>query len=127
MLPVPQEIVVDCVGEVSGERYRGVFKIKPRLSHRDSLLRDQFRRELLGKDGDAADPSAVNVAEVFSKVWAHTIEAPLFWREANRGLDLLDESPVVAVYQAIIQKEREFVENIKKQGEEAVKDLKKEA
>lgn len=120
----PVEIAINCDGEVTGEKYKGVFKIRPRLSHRDTLLRDQFRRELLGQGGDAADANAQNIAEVFSKIWAHTIEAPIYWKDSNRGLDLLDEAPVVAIYKAIVEKEKEFVDALKKAGEEAAKDLK---
>lgn len=120
----PVEIAVNCEGEVTGEKYKGVFKIKPRLTHRDTLLRDQFRRELLGGDGDASDPNARNIAEVFSKIWAHTVDAPIYWKDSNRGLDLLDEAPVVEIYQAIVKREKEFVDALKKSGEEAAKELK---
>lgn len=120
----PVEVAINVVGDVTGEKYRGVFKIKPRLSHRDTLMRDQFRRDLLGKDADMADPNAVNVAEVFSKIWAHTVESPMYWRESNRGLDLLDESPVVEIYKAIVAKEKEFIDALKKAGEEAAKEIK---
>lgn len=119
----PIEVAINCDGEVTGEKYRGVFKIVPRLSHRAILMRDQFRRDLLGKDADLADPNAMNIAEVFSKIWAHTVDAPIYWKDSNRGLDLLDEAPVVEIYQAIVAKEKEFVEAIKKAGEAAQKDL----
>lgn len=119
----PVEVAINVDGDVTGEKYRGVFKIRPRLSHRDTLLRDQFRRDLLGKDAEMADANAVNIAEVFSKIWAHTVDAPIFWKDSNRGLELLDESPVVEIYKAIVAKEKEFVDALKKAGDEATKDL----
>ena len=119
MANLPIEFIVDVPGETSGETFKGVFKAIPRLSHSANLRRDQLRRDLLGPKAEEAGPDAVNVAVVFSKVWAHLTETPSWWRESRNGLDLLDESPVAAVYDNVTRIEREAFEAVKKKADAA--------
>lgn len=126
MSNLPVEFSISVVGEVTGESYKGVFKAKPFLSHRDTMTQDQMRRDLLGTKPESAGTSAISSALVFSKIWIHLTGAvPNFWKDASNGLDLLDEAPVVAVYDNIVRIEKEAVQALKKEGEEAAADLKK--
>ena len=127
MANIPVEFTINVTGETTGETFKGVFKAKPRLSHRDTLLQDQMRRDLLGPKPEAAGQAAVANSLVFSKVWIHLLETPSWWKEAGNGVDLLDESPVVAVYDQLTKIEKEAMEAAKKDGEEAAKTLKKES
>ena len=127
MANVPVEFKIKVVGEVTGEEYVGTFKAKPRLSHRDTLLQDQMRRDLLGPKGAEAGQAANASALIFSKCWIHLTEAASFWKDAGNGVDLLDEAPVVAVYDQILKIEAEANEKVKKAAEKAAEDLKAEA
>lgn len=118
-----RSIAVDIKGTVTGQQFMGVFKIKPLLSHRDKLRRDQLKRELLGVQSDQASEAAYRTAEVFSKLWCHIIESPSWWKDASNGLDLLDEEPIVFLIEAIVKMEQEILDGISKQGEESKKDL----
>ena len=124
MANLPIEFTINVVGETTGETFRGNFKAKPRLSHRDTLLQDQMRRDLLGPKPTDAGQAAIASSLVFSKIWIHLTEAPTFWKEAGNGVDFLDEAPVVAVYDNIVRIEKEAIEAIKKDGEKAAADLK---
>lgn len=124
MANLPVEFTINVTGEITGDTFRGVFKVKPRLSHRDTLLQDQMRRDLLGPKPGEAGQSAVASALVFSKIWAHLAEAPNWWKDAGNGVDLLDEAPVVAVYDAVQKVEKEAVDAVKKAGEKAAEELK---
>lgn len=124
MPAITEQFSIDVTGE-SGQKYPGIFKAKPRLSHRDALLQDQFRRDLLGPKADQpVAGGAQAVADVFSKIWVHLTEAPLWWREAGNGIDLIDEAPVAAVYKEILRIEREAIEKVLKKGEEAKESIK---
>jgi hypothetical protein len=123
---LPIEFSISVTGETTGEEFKGVFKARPRLSHSMTLQRDQIRRDLLGVKGEEASVEAVNVATVFSTIWSHLTDAPGWWKESNRGLDLLDESPVAAVYDQILKLQREASVSLKKLGEEAERALKVE-
>lgn len=88
---------INVKGEKTQEDYRGVFEVKLALSHRESLVKDQRRRELLGPKPEAADKEARNIAFVFAKLYIHITKAPSWWAEADGGVDLLDEAPVMEV------------------------------
>lgn len=126
MANIPVEFSINAVGETTGESFKGVFKAKPRLSHRDTLLQDQMRRDLLGPKPEAAGQAAVANSLVFSKIWAHLVEAPSWWKDAGNGVDLLDEAPVVAVYDNIVRVEKEVLDAVKKAGDTAAEKLKAE-
>lgn len=119
MSNIPVEFSVSVTGEVTGETFKGVFKAVPRLSHRDNLRRDQLRRDLLGGKPDEASPDALNVSLVFSKIWVHLVEAPSWWKDSGNGVNLLDESPVAAVYDNVARIEREAFEAVQKKAKDA--------
>lgn len=124
MASVPVEFTINVTGESTGEQFKGLFKVKSRLSHRDSLMQDQMRRDLLGPKPGEAGQGAIASALVFSKIWIHLIEAPSWWKDQGNGVDLIDEAPVVAVYDQIQKIEAEALEKVKKGGEKAAEDLK---
>jgi hypothetical protein len=124
---IPIEFSVTVEGETTGETFKGVFKARPRLSHSLTLLRDQFRRDLIGTKSEGASQEAINVATVFSKIWAHVVDAPSWWKESGKGLELLDESVIAAIYENVLRIEREASVSIKKAGEEAAKVLKEDS
>ena len=129
MANLPVEFSVSVVGEVTGETFKGVFKAIPRLTHRDNLRRDQLRRDLLGSKPEDASADATNVSAVFSKIWAHVTDVPSWWKDSRNGLDLLDETPVAAVYDNVARIEREAIEAVQakaqKQVAEVAEELKK--
>jgi hypothetical protein len=124
---LPVEFSVDVVGEVTGETFKGVFKAVPRLSHRDNLRRDQLRRDLLGSKPEDASVDATNVSAVFSKLWVHLVEFPSWWKDSKNGLELLDETPVAAVYDNVARIEREAIEAIQKKAQAQVEAVAEEA
>lgn len=127
MANIPEEFTINVTGETTGESFRGVFKAKPRLSHRDTLTQDQMRRDLLGPKPAEAGPGAVASSTVFSKIWIHLTEAPNWWKEAGNGVDLLDEAPVVAVYDQVQKIEQAAIDKVKKPAEKIATVMKAEA
>lgn len=124
----PKSFTIDVEGSTTKQKYTGVFKIRPLLSHRQKLQKDESKRQLLGVLPDSASVDAMKTAIIFSKVWAHVLEAPGWWKEAANGIDLLDDDPVGMVYDKIIEIENELTGNIEKDGEKAkegLADLKK--
>ncbi len=122
----PVEFTIDITGEKTGEKYPGVFKARPRLSHLDTLRMDQVRRDLLGPKPELASDDAKNVASAFSKIWAHLVApTPRWWEASGGGINLLDEDPVAAVYANVLRIEKEAQEAVVKQGEKARESLKK--
>lgn len=89
---------------VSGEgdaKYLGEFKMRLRLSHFQSLRKDELRRELLGTNPQFAPDEVFKSAYILSTCAAYIIDGPKWWLNSNSGRDLLDEEPVAAVFEQI--------------------------
>lgn len=110
-------------GETTGDDYKGNFSVKTRLSHRDQLNRDRIRRDLLGEDAASASPRAHTQAEVFSQLAVRVTKSPSWWSDNANGLDLMDDAPVKAVYDAALKAEQEALDVLKSQAEDAKESL----
>lgn len=119
----PKSFSVDVEGKFTKTKYMGVFKVRPLLSHRDKLRREEIRRQLVGTFSEGASEDAFRIATVFSKIWAHLVEAPSWWKDAGNGIDLLDEEPVEAVISKLIEYELEITGQITQDGEKAKEEL----
>ena len=124
----PKSFTINVKGTTTQQDYNGVFKVRLLLSHRQKLQKDEARRGLLGAQPDQASMDAMKTAVIFSTVWAHLLEAPGWWKDANNGIDLLDDEPVGEVYDKIVALQEEAFGTVEKEGEkakEAIKEMKK--
>lgn len=119
----PKSFSVDVEGSTTKRRYNGVFKVRPLLSHRQKLQKDEMKRQLLGMLPDGASNDAFKTAVIFSTIWAHLVEAPGWWKDASNGIDLLDEEPIEAVIDKIVAFEEEVKGQLIKDGEKAKEGL----
>lgn len=120
-----ESFVVDVVGDVTGKTWKGLFKTKLRLSHRDQLKQDEIRRELLGKNAEHASERSKNQAEIFAFVAAHILSAPSWWEANDGGLDLEDDNVVSEVFAGIAKAKTDAVKKLQEEAEGAVEELKK--
>lgn len=121
-----QAFTISVVGEVSGETFRGEFRALKFLTHRQQLLLDQKRRELLGSNAEFSSQRARNQAEIFSQLFVRLSEAPKWWIESGNGMDLVDDNIMVEVFNAAMKVEEEAVASVKKKAEDAKEALKKD-
>jgi hypothetical protein len=121
-----QAFTVSVVGETSGETFRGEFRAVKFLTHRQQLLLDQKRRELLGTSPDQAGVRAKNQAEIFAQLFVRLSSAPKWWLESGQGMDLVDDNVMVEVFQSAVKVEEEAVAEMKKRAEAAKEQLKRE-
>lgn len=121
-----QAFTVSVVGETSGETFRGEFRAVKFLTHRQQLLLDQKRRELLGGVPEQAGVRAKNQAEIFAQLYVRLSDAPRWWLESGSGMDLIDDNVMVEVFQGAMKVEEEALTEMKKKAEAAKEQLKKE-
>lgn len=121
-----QAFTVSVVGEVSGETFRGEFRAVRFLTHRQQLILDQKRRELLGGSPDQAGVRAKNQAEIFAQLSVRIVQAPRWWLESGNGMDLIDDNVMVEVFNGALKVEEEALEEMKKKAEAAKQHLKEE-
>lgn len=113
-------------GEITKEKYLGEFTVKTMLSHRDSIVRDSKRREILGETKpEYASEDVTTLATVLSELFVRVVQAPDWFRASNNGMDLLDTTPLYEIYKKAMEAENAVFAKIKKDGEEAKQDIKK--
>lgn len=122
-----ESFTVDVVGENTEQPWKGLFKTKLRLSHRDYLRQDEIRRGLLGEKPENASPRAANTADLFSFISVHLLEAPQWWTMNQDGLALEDDNVIGEVYSRIVEKKAEAAKKAKEKAEADLKELSKPA
>lgn len=116
---------ISVIGDTTNEKWHGTFKARVRMSHRDSMLRDRLRRQMLGNDSPAlATPRAQSQAQIFSFLDVTLVEAPAWWKDNGNGQDLYDDNVVAAVFDEVEKGMEEAREKLKKQAEESMAALK---
>ena len=125
--PLPNEakFSISLVGDVTGTTWSGAFKMKLRLSHREQLKRDEYRRSLLGADPDHASPRALSTAECFSEITAHLVEMPKWWILLDNGMDLEDDNVVAEIYNNVIKELVNYRKLVSDRSDKGKVDLKK--
>jgi len=119
----PKSFSVDVKGESTQQQYSGVFKVRLLLTHRQKLQKDEMKRQLLGVAPENPSQDAFKTAIIFSKIWAHLVEAPSWWKDAGNGIDLLDEAPVDDVISKLAAMEEELNKSLSKEGDKAKEEL----
>ena len=98
---------ISLTGDVTQEKWLGNFKCKLRLSHRDSLAKDVYRRQLLGANPDQASGRAASLAFIASELSVRITSAPAWFMASDNGLELSDDNVLAAIYDECTKKEKE--------------------
>lgn len=118
---------LDEVGAISNESFKGEFKVKKALSFRESLQKDQIRRDLLGDtNGSPASYEAQEYATMLSELRVRLVDPPAWWKEANNGAELRDENVLLKVWSETVTIVNAFLESKKAAVEAARKKLESE-
>lgn len=118
---------ISLVGDETGEKWVGDFRAKERLTHRDTLIKDMRRRELLGSFGGDPDPRARSVAIIVAELTVRLTKMPRWFEESNLGLDLEDENVLAEVWDKAVKVQLAASEARQKAAEEKQKELRKDA
>lgn len=121
--PITIPFFFECTGELTGEQYRGDFKIKARLSQRDHLQRDAIRRSLLGERPEAASAEAIVRAVMLAHLSVSIMEGAAFWKDSQGGLDLYDDDPIFGLYDKVIEEQKKVAEEQLAKAQKAKDDL----
>jgi len=114
------------VNAASGQNYSGLFRVRKRLSHSQSLRRDELRRELVGTRPESAPDHIQKNAFILSTCAAYVIDGPSWWNENSNGIDLFDEEPVGAVFEEIQKVVKSVAQELETKANKAKEALKAE-
>lgn len=114
---------IKVLGTFTGQEWAGEFEFYSVLTHRQQLEKDRLRREFLGAFSEAVDKNTFGRANAFADLKVRVISAPSWWENSGGGLDLIDDEVLLAVFEAILKTENEFVAERMKKVAEAKRDL----
>lgn len=114
------------IGDRSGQQMIGDFAAKKELSTRDTLRKDQIRRQLLGNEPGQPSEEAETLAIMVSEVTVRLTNCPSWFKETNYGLDLSDTNVLFAVFNGCLQVQKAADEERKKAAEKAKDQLRQD-
>lgn len=91
----PKWVDLDVKGERSGKQFRGNFKLKPYLAHKESA--DASRLAEMYRRGIQDDWDQRTFLTLLAYLKFHVIETDAVWWKAESGLDLIDRDPVITL------------------------------
>lgn len=119
----PVEIHLDVVGSITGERYVGIFKVRPLLSMQGRLKLDELRRQYLGiQSTESVSDDAANIAFMTAKIAVHVTESPAWW--TNQGLNVIDTEPMSELFDKIFELEKSKTKKVESDGDKAAEVVK---
>ena len=113
-MPLPnreKELAFNEVGETTGERYTGTFRIKRILTQREEFLADLRRRSILGPNPENAIVAIVNNAFTLGQLSVRIIEGPSWWNPNEDdvgGLDMLDMNILASLFEECMRADAEW-------------------
>lgn len=117
---------MDVTGDVTGEKYAGIFGLKVHLSWQDVLRQDEIRRGLLaGVNPETAHPDVVAVANAASYLGVRVIRGdaarklPDWYVNSNGALALDDTNVLVEVHNAALAEVTKALEEVAAKAEKA--------
>lgn len=118
---------VNCVGEETGQTWAGNFSTKLRLTHRDHIVKDRRRREILGGEHpETAGERAVNLAFLVSELEVRLVKFPTWWEAHGFGIDFEDDKVLGEVYDGMVKAVKAYQDERKAKADEAAKAVRKD-
>jgi hypothetical protein len=117
---------INMEGETTKEKFVGSFTCKLRLSHRDSITKDNLRRTLLNGAPDTAGGRAASLAFLSSELAVRIVKSPNWYSGSDNGLDLEDDNVLAKIYELCTKAEKEAFEALHGKAEEAIPVIKAE-
>jgi hypothetical protein len=115
------------LGQNTGKPYDGKFVIKTILSRRDAFAADERRRMIIGVNPSMVMPALSGEAYMLGQLFVHIIEAPKWWLDSDRGLDIEDENIIGVLYKLVEEKSKEKRDQIQANAKSSLEKLAKSA
>lgn len=126
-----EKIVLDVTGDDTGTRYtdQGILRVKVRLTSAERFAQDRIRRELQGEG--AASLEARRRAEMLSQLAVRVMNAPTWWTGSAdssgiAGMLLEDDNVIIALFNAVMEKDVRVARALKEEAEKAQAQLKED-
>jgi hypothetical protein len=107
-----KSFVLDHTGEVTGRKYQGTFTVKCMLNLADKRALEIEKTKL---SADLNNPSVElsAIATIVAHLRVKVVDAPDWFKQSIRSLDLLDEDTYVQIYEKCYEKSDEWLNELK--------------
>jgi hypothetical protein len=114
-------------GKFTGKTYpQSTWTAKTMLAPLERIQIDRIRREILGgTNPQHADQEAYNIADFIANCQVRLVDSPTWWKDLGRGIEVKDMDVLAQVADAAVKVERDVLEEVSKEGDEAAKILAK--
>jgi hypothetical protein len=116
-------INLDTIGEITGLRYSGAFRVKVLLTHADRFAIERAYKLMLPNDSDLSDEIKLRAASI-AELEQRVVEAPKFWLDSRGGRDLVDAQPVYDLIGEAYKKLEEWKQDLNKVANPEAEDVK---
>jgi len=86
------------IGDATGTLYEGTFVVRCILTISEKHQKEMEKTRLLS-DYSNPTPGLTGIAEILSTLRIKMIKWPEWWNELDRGVSILDENIIVALYE----------------------------
>jgi hypothetical protein len=117
---------IKCKGDETEKDYEGLFKAKTKVSIKDRLKEDEFRRSILGVDSQNAGVEASMIASAVAYLAVRLVEFPDWWKASEGGLKLEDSNVLAEVNNKAMAEVAKEYQKLAKKAEEAQVEIKAE-
>lgn len=114
---------ITAVGQRTGRNYTGKFTVKAVLSRRENFLADERRRYILGANAAGAPASLQGEAFMLGQLFVRIVEGPVWWQQADGGLEIEDENIIGELYKLTEEKVQERETELAASAKTALKTL----
>lgn len=107
-------VSLDSIGDVTGQKYVGSFRIKVILSHDDRFTIERTYKQMLPDDKGVVDEIKLKCGGI-SELESRIVEAPAWWKDSRNGRDLVDSTPIYDLLVAVSEQYENWKQELKKE------------
>jgi hypothetical protein len=107
-------VVLQSIGEITGQNYNGNFRLKVLLTHDDRFAIERAYKQMLPNDNGVEQEIKLKcggIAELEQRI----VEAPNWWKDSRNGRDLVDAQPIYDLLIQVAEKYEEWKQELKKE------------
>jgi hypothetical protein len=107
-----KSFALDHVGQTTGKKYQGTFTVKCALSMADKR-KLEIEKTSLSADFNNPTAELAAISSIIANLRVKVIDAPDWFKQSIRSLDILDEDVYLEVFDKCFEKSEEWLSEVK--------------
>lgn len=111
---------LDSVGDVTGSKFMGTFKIKCILTHADRFELERLYGEMIPRSLDTVPEDLKNKAATIAQLAVTVVQGPSWWYESRQGRNMADTAPLYDLLILCDKSTKDWLDALKKNSDVVV-------